>query len=237
MSTLIRTTENAKSTMSFDALRLPVGEVVKLETNTPSMRFKAIYTGSQANQVLILSLSSKAQYVKKLAAGTQVTLRFVAANMACALTTRVIKTPAVGLPLLFLEYPKIVNVVRIRQAIRVKSKILVSLDKADSSNMSSGWPRQALCADISLQGARLEASDLLGEVGSTLMMTARMPVGNVDQLIMIHGLIRNVEDFEDPISGDFRVVHGVEFVDITEEASLVLSGFVYQQMLKELGAI
>lgn len=237
MSTLIRTTENAKSTMTFEALRFPVGEVVKIETNTPRMRLKAVYAGSHANQAIMLSLPAQSQYAKKLAAGTGITLRFIAANMACALTTRVVKGPVPGLSLLFLEYPKIVDVVKIRQAIRVRSKILVSLDKADTLNMGGGWPRQSLCADISLHGARLEASDLLGEVGTTLMMTARMPVGNVDQLIMVNALIRNVEDFEDPITGDFRVVHGVEFVDINEEASLVLSGFVYQQMLKELGAI
>lgn len=237
MSSLIRTTDNVKNSFPFEELRLPVGETVRVELNSPRMRFKAHYAGAHLDQIMMLSLSSKSPAHKSLPAGTAVTLRFIAANKACAIRTRIVKSQIPSLPLLLLEYPKSVEAVEVRKTVRVRSKLTVSLSMPESASSQFGWPRQALCSDISIEGARIEAGDLLGDIGETLMITARMPVGKVDQMLMVSGIVRNVEDFEDPINGEYRVVHGVEFVDAGEEAQLVLSGFVYQQMLKEQGAI
>lgn len=221
--------------MQFDELRLAIGEAIRVEVRAPKLRVVASYAGRHFNESILLSLGGSALKLRNLPAGTQVTLRFIAANMACAFTTRIQKVQVSPMPILCLQYPEAIDAVQIRKDVRVQAKLLVSLESEDS--LMASWPRQALCSDISLHGARIEASDLLGNVGDVLMVTARMPVGQVDQMLMTTGVIRNVEDFEDPQTGEFRVVHGIEFLDRDEETQLVLTGFVYEQMLKELGAL
>jgi hypothetical protein len=135
--------------------------------------------------------------------------------------------------MLLLEYPREVEAVLVRKAPRVNSRLIVSVDEADPGHFGSGWPRQALCCDISLHGARIEAGDQLGEVGDGLYITARVKVGEVDQVMMIEGTVRNLEEVEDSFSDGFRMIHGLEFSSMDEETQLILAGFVYQQMLRE----
>lgn len=226
-----------KSRLSFEELRLSVAEPVKVEIRSPNLRLTVTYAGHYFQQAVLLGLTAKSQRLQSLPAGTLVTVRFIAANKACAFSSRIQKSQQSPYPLLFIDYPESVEAVQIRKTPRVRARILVSLDEGEPNSLGGGWPKRGLCSDISLHGARLEATDLLGDVGQGLLMTARMQVGLVDQMLLAPVIIRNVEDYEDPQTGEYRVIHGVEFTELDEESQLVLSGFVYQQMLKEQGAL
>ncbi len=229
--------QQTKEQLQFDELRFPVGERMKLEVRSPGARYSVVYAGHFQGRSLLLSVPQRNGKPQLIPEGAPVTVRLIAANRACAFSTRVQKSQLSPFPMLCLEYPAAVEAVLVRKAARVQSRLVVSLDEADESGPGGVWPRQAVCTDISLHGARIEAGDMLAEVGDQLLMTARMKVGEIDQLMLTRCSIRNLEDLEDPLSGEYRVVHGVEFVDMDEETRLILSGFVFQQMLKEQGAL
>lgn len=225
--------QGAKEQLRFDELKLAVGERIRLETATPRGRFSVCYLGAYSERCLMVTVPVVNGTDKPIKEGTPVTLRLIALNRACAFKTRVLRTQTSPVPMVFLDYPAVVEAVLVRKAPRVNSQVIVSVDEADSGHFGSGWPRQALCCDISLHGARVEASDQLGEVGDRLYVTARVRVGEVEQVLLVEGVIRNMEEIEDSFSAGFRMVHGLEFVAMDEETQLVLTGFVYQQMLRE----
>ena len=113
----------------------------------------------------------------------------------------------------------------------------MSVDEADPGNFGSGWPRQALCGDISLHGARVEASDQLGEIGDGLYITARVGVGEIDQVMLLEGVIRNLEEIEDSFNDGFRMLHGIEFVAPDEGNSTDLDRFCVSTDVAGTGGI
>ncbi|MEH6471284.1 MAG: flagellar brake protein [Halopseudomonas sp.] len=225
--------QGVKEQLQFDDLKLIVGERVRLETVSPRGRFSVRYLGAHVGRCLMVTMPLVNGVVKPVKEGTSMTLRLIALNRACAFKTRMIKAQTSPVPMLFLDYPDSVEAVLVRKAARVNSQLIVSVDEVESGHFGSGWPRQALCCDISLHGARIEASDQLGELGDGLFITARVSVGEVDQVLMLEGKIRNLEEVEDSFNDGFRMVHGLEFVGLDEETQLILTGFVYQQMLRE----
>ncbi len=222
-----------KEPLPFDELKLAVGERVRLETVSQRGRYSVRYLGAYPGRCLMVSVPVIHGNSVTLKEGASVRLRLIALNRACAFSSRVIKVQSTPVPMLLLEYPPEVEAVIVRKAPRVNSQLIVSVDEADSGHFGSGWPRQAICCDISLHGARIEAGDQLGEVGDGLYITARVQVGEVEQVMLVEGIIRNLEEVEDSFNDGFRMIHGLEFSGLDEESQLILAGFVYQQMLRE----
>ncbi|MEH6652299.1 MAG: flagellar brake protein [Motiliproteus sp.] len=222
-----------KEQLLFDDLKLAVGERVKLESVSQRGRYTVRYLGAYPGRCLMVSAPVHNGVMVSLKEGSAVRLRLIALNRACAFSCRVLKVISSPVSMLLLEHPGEIETVRVRKSPRVTSQLIISVDEAESGQFGSGWPRQALCGDISLQGARIEAGDQLGEVGDRLYVTSRVQVGTVEQVMMIEAVIRNLEEIEDSFSGGFRMVHGVEFTGLDEEGLLILTGFVYQQMLQE----
>jgi c-di-GMP-binding flagellar brake protein YcgR len=221
------------SSMTFEDLKLRVGEGFRLETQASQARYRVNYIGHSLEQSILVSVPLVKGQPQFLPEGTAVTLRFMALNRACAFTSRVLKVTKAPFPHLFLAFPKRIEAVVVRTATRVSLKLIVSVDEAREGHFGGGWPRQAICSDISATGARIDATDLLGHVNDQIYMTARVKVGAVDQVMMVLCAIRNIEEHEDSQTGEYRVVHGVEFVELDEETCLIVTGFVYQQMLRE----
>ncbi len=232
-----RLQQGTKEQLPFEELRLAVGERVRLEIRAPKARFTVSYIGHVSGRTLLLSMPQKSPRPPALAEGSAVTVRLIASNRACAFTSRIQKLQLKPVPTLYLDYPPSVEAVLVRKAPRVASRLVVSLDEVVEGALGGGWPRQALCSDISLHGARIEASDLLAEVNEQLFMTVRMRVGELDQLLLTRCVVRNLEDLDELNPEDYRVIHGVEFLQMDEDTQLTLTGFVYQQMLKERGAL
>jgi len=137
--------------------------------------------------------------------------------------------------LLYVEYPQQLEAVKIRAATRLQTRLLVSVDGGEETSLGVAWPRQALCRDISLGGAQLEAGDLLANVGATLYITARLPIADMDQVVLLQATVKHI-DASDTATA-YRVRHGVVFQAMDEETRLVLTAFVYQQMLREQFAL
>jgi c-di-GMP-binding flagellar brake protein YcgR len=221
-----------KQKMAFDDLRLAVGERIRLETVKPRGRYSIRYLGAHSKRCLMVSMPVVNGTPKSIKEGAKIRLRLIALNKACAFTTRVLSAQLLPVPLLFLEYPGDIEAVVVRQALRINCQLIVSVDETIAGNFGSRWPRQALCCDISLHGCRIEAGDQLGEIGDSLYVTARVRIGEIDQVLLIEGVIRNMEEVEDSFNG-FRMIHGLEFTGLDEDTQLILTGFVYQQMLRE----
>ena len=94
--------------LTFDELRIPVGDRVRLETLAPKRRLDVAYVGCLSEQGILVSLPILRKRPLLLAEGSTVNLRLVALNRACAFTTRVIKSLHAPLPLLLPSHTAIV---------------------------------------------------------------------------------------------------------------------------------
>lgn len=221
--------------MDFSRVPLAVGEAVQLACVSPQRRWPLQYLGALPGQSLLLSLPSRQGRPVRLAEDTPVTLRFVAGDYACGCTSRVQKAQLTPWPLLYLDYPRALEVKRIRSDTRVRTRLIVSVDGGEDPALGGVWPRQALLSDLSLRGARLEASDLLAGRGERLYLRVRLPVADFDQLVLLETRVRSLE--EEALGERLRVTHGLQLLDPDEETRLVLVAFIYQQLLRERFAL
>lgn len=106
-------------------------------------------------------------------------------------------------PYLHLSYPEILEQVVVCQAQRVRVDLICSDSK-------------------------------LGESGDTLDVISRLTVGALEeQYISTHAIVRSVSEIpesENSQLGRFRL--GVEFEQPSQEVSLLLHGYVYEQIVK-----
>ncbi|WP_421864895.1 flagellar brake protein [Motiliproteus sp.] len=222
-----------KEQLRFDELQLRVGDRIRIDSPNPRGRFTVRYLGAYPDQFLLVSMPVQHDVVKPLRSGTRVQLRFVALDRACVVNARVLKAVDEPQPMLWLSYPEQVEAARVRELPRVATDLIVSVDEAEPGHFGGGWPRQALCSDLSLRGACIEAGDQLGEIGDGLLLTLRLQVDGIDQVLLLESRIRSLEEVEDSLAGGYRMLHGVEFAAVDEDNRLVLAGFVYQQLLLE----
>ena len=101
----------SKEQLGFEELRLAVGERVRLEVVAPRGRYSVRYLGAHPERCLMVTMPLVNGNLKTLKEGSQITLRLIALNRACAFTARVLKAQSAPVPMLFLEYPREVEAV------------------------------------------------------------------------------------------------------------------------------
>ncbi len=223
--------EQLQSVRTLAELNPRIGERVQIETRAPRRRYSVQLLGYRENGSMMVSAPRKSVAINE---GAKVTARLMSGNYICAFSVRILKIQSSPFAYWHLEYPTATEVRRIRSHTRVPVNLLVSVDEFEpGKGLRLDWPVTALCTDISLKGACIEAPATLGKQGDQIFVTTRFQVAGVDQVVLLSAVIRGVES---GTGGGTKVVtHGVEFVDVDEDSHLILASFVYQQFLIETG--
>ena len=223
--------EQIKNLRTLADLNPRIGEKVQIETKSPRAKFAVQLLGYREGSSIIVSAPKKSSSINE---GDRVTVRLMSGNFICAFSAKLLKIQNIPYPHWHLEYPKETEVRRIRSYTRVPVNLVVSVDEFEScTGLMHDWPVTAMCKDISLKGACLNASVALGKAGDKIFMTTRFKVAGVDQVVLTPAVIRSVTPSEEGITK--IVSHGLEFLELDEETHLMLAGFVYQQFLIETG--
>lgn len=223
--------EQIKNLRTLAELNPRIGEKVQIETKSPRAKYAVQLLGYRENGSIMVSAPKKSSGINE---GAKVTVRLMSGNFICAFNVRVLKIQTIPYPHWHLEYPKETEVRRIRGFTRVPVNLVVSVDEFEAdTGLMHDWPVTAMCKDISLKGACVNAPVALGQIGEKRFMTTRFQVAGVDQVVLTPAVIRSVISSEEGIS---KVVsHGLEFLEMDDETHLMLAGFVYQQFLVETG--
>ncbi|MGB0204329.1 MAG: flagellar brake protein [Neptuniibacter sp.] len=223
--------EQIKNLRTLADLNPRIGEKVQIETKSPRAKFAVQLLGYREGSSLIVSAPKKSSSINE---GARVTVRLMSGNFICAFSAKLLKIQNIPYPHWHLEYPKETEVRRIRSYTRVPVNLVVSVDEFEAgTGLMHDWPVTAMCKDISLKGACLNASVAFGKAGDKIFMTTRFKVAGVDQVVLTPAVIRSVTPSEEGITK--IVSHGLEFLELDEETHLMLAGFVYQQFLIETG--
>lgn len=216
-------------------LRLQIGEQVRVEVKVPRGRYVARLLGYAENAGVIISapVSGGSQQPALVTAGNIVTVRLISGNRICSFQSKVLKENDMPFSHWILEYPRELELKRIRQYSRVPLRLLVSVDDYDEMGERDDLPCSALCVDMGLGGLGLQLPRVLGEVGSKFYLTTRVRVGDLEQVLLAPVELCNIHTQGEDIGLVYN--HGMKFLELDEDTRLVIAAFVYQQFLVETG--
>lgn len=215
---------------SLKALMPAVGETVSVQFQVPRKRFVLKLLGIKENGSVIVSAPKGSVNTLNLE-GARLTATLMAGNRRCAFVSRLLKANPSPYPHWHLAYPDTVEYHRVRSHPRIPVNLAISIDHQDEVQAARlGMPRILHTQDISLNGISVEASSALGQIDDKYFLTLRFRINSMDQVILLPAVLRTIESIEPGV-----MLHGLEFEPLEEETQLLITAFVYQQYLFELG--
>jgi c-di-GMP-binding flagellar brake protein YcgR len=216
-----------------DKLGLKIGDNLQLQFVGDAKRHYGKVIGYLEPKSLLITTPRKAGKVMLVREGTVVDVRMMSGNSVYGFITNVIQTCLQPFPYLHLAYPKELQKSVVRKAQRAEVNLIVSVEKVveEGETVASG---SAAVNDISVSGALLIAGKVLGQVEDMLIVKARVDVGDVHEYINIPSVIRSVRERESEDTGKIEYLHGVEFQMENNQENIMLHGFVYERLLKQL---
>jgi c-di-GMP-binding flagellar brake protein YcgR len=130
------------------------------------------------------------------------------------------------------KYPKDI----VSSVVRKEARVDVALKSTIKNTKKSREDDSSIVGfvnDLNLSGCCLKASDVIGNPGDTVRVTTRMSVAGVEDFLEVSGVIRNVKAEKDPVTSELIYFHGVEFADLQRSHSLLLHGYLFEQVINE----
>ncbi|WP_293267563.1 PilZ domain-containing protein [Neptunomonas sp.] len=227
---MLPTTNDRQNEKSLKDLMPAVGEVVSIQFQSPRKKFSLKLLGYRENGGVIVSAPSGSVNTLNLE-GARLTATFMAGSRRCVFVSRLLKAQPFPYPHWHLAYPDTVEYQQIRKHKRIPVNLAVSIDHQNEMvSVKLGMPRILHSQDVSLDGICLDAPCALGQVNDKYFITLRFQVGGFDQVILLPTVLRSIHNIEPGV-----VLHGMEFDDLEEDTQVLVTAFVYQQFLTELG--
>lgn len=221
---------NQKPKLSLAELRPRSGDPVRIETRIPKGRYSVRLIGVHEQTAVMVSAPKTRKSL--FTEGAVIAVKLLIGNRLVSFTSRLLKSYSEPFPFWVLSYPQQLDIQSFRQHTRVPMHLPILVDRGEKDMHQ---PVKALCVDMSLQGASIEAPVALAAMGETIFVTARVSVSGIDHVILVNAEVRSVMQTESQAIGVFR--HGVAFDGIEDDTRLILSGFIYQQWLYEAGEL
>jgi c-di-GMP-binding flagellar brake protein YcgR len=212
--------------IDFSELDLSIGTILTFETGTPAKKFQVRLIGSETGKSILVSPPMKEGVEAFLDIGSLLKVKMLHGTSVFAFETRVLHKAQKPYPYFHLSYPGDVESRRIRSAERIQTKINANIDSQVS--VDNDWPKFATITDLSRTGARLRAQEKLGDFGHELMLEFQLALLDTKKTVCVAAIIRNVHA-EPMAPGGISYVFGVQFLEMTEEARLYLSNYIYEQ--------
>lgn len=211
----------------FDRLGLQVGDPLYLESVDQSGRFSVRLIGFLPGQSILVTapvVDGRQVLLKK---GRPFTVRSAVKNKVFAFNSQVRHVALQPMAYVHLEYPREMLALEVRNAERVKVDIPAEVH-SDFDVGLGDWPRPVLVTDISRTGAGLVSEQSIGREGDQVRLKCVLTVADITKSFSLQSVIRN-RSVLDAAQAPYRYGYGVQFQNLSEAATIVLSGFVYEQ--------
>ena len=221
---------NQQPKFSLAELRPRSGDPVRIETRIPKGRYSVRLIGVHEQTAVMVSAPKTRKSL--FTEGAVIAVKLLMGNRLVSFTSRLLKSCSEPFPYWVLAYPQQLDIQAFRKQTRVPMHLPVLVDRGEKDMHQ---PVRALCVDMSLQGASIEAPVALASLGDDVFVTARVSVAGIDHVILANAEVRSVMQTESQSIGFFR--HGLAFEGLEDDTRLILSGFIYQQWLYEAGEL
>ncbi len=217
----------------FEAMNLKIGDRMQLQLPEllSSDRVIVRLIGYVNNLSLLVTMPREANGLRfGLLENDNLVVRVFTSQNAFGFSATVSKIIKVPFEYLHLTFPDEVKGVVIRKAPRVRTKIICSVTTDASGEQSLS----GMLVNLSANGALLDSRRAVAEKGNTVKLSFRITLHTVDAMLTVDAIVR--AQFADETSGNASsgmIHHGLEFVDLQPNDSLILQSMIYQQMIEQ----
>lgn len=215
-------------------LELQVGDNLQLQFvgDDRDRRYNCPVIGYLPGQSLLVTTPRRDGKTILVREGQPLVIRMLSGNSVYAFSTQVLCSSSKPYPYLHLGYPKQLERIVVRKAQRARADLIVSVYRGDREE-DDPEPKSAIMLDVSMSGSLLRSTTVLGDVGESVRLAARLTLGGVQAYLSIPGAIRNVR--AEPNEEGRTLYHtGVEFQLTEKQDIILLHGFVYERLYSNL---
>lgn len=214
---------------TFDDMRLKVGD--RLQIQPPSRlsqdRFFVKMIGYLHNVSLLVTAPMASHGLRlQLIEGEKLVARIFSSQNAFGFSCTIDKICKLPFDYLHLSFPSEVQGSQVRKAPRVKTKIIATINTAARGNVS------AVITNLSANGAMLDARHTLAEKGESIKLAFRVNLHDIDAYLSVTAIVRAMFSDTTVDNGATFVHHGLEFVNLQTNDSVILQSLIYQNMIE-----
>jgi c-di-GMP-binding flagellar brake protein YcgR len=213
------------------ALNLGIGDALQLQDpSTPNRRYYVKLIGFLNKAGIVVSHPMQDEKLLAIEDGLSFLVRGFSGRKAYEFNANVLFASHIPYPHLHLSFPKQIECLTMRSALRIQPKLAGWIEPMDAASNLIKVP--AVVVDLSTSGARVQASGKFGKVGDEVRVSFRLPIDDEEQVFSISAVVRNLYNealTEDP-GGAEVMTYGMEFINPEGVMRMALQNFIYKSM-------
>lgn len=225
--------------VSGNELALEIGDNLQLQIAADeATRYYVKVIGYLAGKSLVVSTPVVDGHALQISEGQSLVVRLMSGNEIVGFSVEVLCSSARPYPHLHLSFPKNVQAVTVRKALRVDLNMAAKAHPCltDSSEIDESQETQVVTVqDMSTSGALLIANKPLVEKGQSVMITMGFDVADTVEDVSLLAIVRNIRTERGEKVGQRYFHHGVELRLVGREQSVLVHAFVYQKIARGQG--
>lgn len=225
--------------MSGKELALDIGDNLQLQVAADEgTRYYVKVIGYLSRKSLVVSTPMVDGHVLPISEGQTLIVRLMSGNEIVGFSVTVLCSAARPYPHLHLSFPKNVQAVTVRKALRVDLNMPATAHPCltDSFERDAAQESQPVTIqDMSTSGALLIAKQPLVETGQAVLVSLDFDVAESVEKVTLQAIVRNIRTERGEKVGQRYFHHGVELRLIDRAQSVLVHAFVYQRIARGQG--
>jgi len=218
------------------SLNLGIGDALQLQdvsvgNQSPNLRYYAKLIGFLNKAGIIVSHPHKDGAWLPAEDGKSLLVRGFSGRKTYEFSAYVLASNTFPYPHLHLTFPKKIECMTMRGALRIKPKSLTGwVEQKDTDTGVIKLPM--LIVDMSTSGARVHARRKLGGIGDEVKVMIRLPIDDEEQIFPISAVIRKsyTDMLPEVTNGGEVTTYGLEFIQPEGDVRMALQGYIYKTM-------
>ncbi|MBW7902745.1 MAG: flagellar brake protein [Rhodocyclaceae bacterium] len=225
--------ERSGRDFAFGDMRLRVGDRIQLQppATVSQERYLVRLIGYLDQSSLLVTLPKSNGLRVPLRENDTVVARVFSSQNAFGFSSRIDRICKIPYDYMHLSFPKEIQGAIVRKAPRVRTRIIASI--AASERVDEKARQSGVIVNLSADGALIQARQALGEKGQAIRLSFRVSLHNIDALLNVQAVLRNVFDDDSGPRSGAMVSHGVQFQEVSANDSVILQSLIYQQMIEQ----
>lgn len=234
--------------VEFKDLSIPFGTNVQLEFISPPGRYTVRVIGRIPGRSLIVTcprVNGKSIIVRD---NQVVNVRLMSATVVCAFPTKIAKSYLEPYAHLHIKTPEVVDATEVRQAVRVESRLICSLEPGTAPQAIVA-PATGIVVDLSTGGCKIISRDDFGSVNQTMRIALNLQIGAFKHILKLDCEIRSqeiqmLEQLQSTIADnaflsrmgvEYMYVYGIKFNNVEKEQGIPLLAYILETISKKQG--
>lgn len=207
-----------------------LGDIVQLQyvAFSDRERLSAKVIGYAPNKSLIISAPVAAGNAPFLQEKQKFIVRMMRGSQVFAFEAEVLKYMTSPYAHVHLSQPTNVEAIQVRNSRRVDTEVIISVQPTNDDETQAA---SATMLNTSLTGALIKTDKALGDKNDTLVISSEFAFYDFQKYLRFNAIIRNASS---PDNSHEEYRYGVEFEGLDDEQKLIIHGYVYDQIVKEM---